>query len=49
METRNAEAGSGGSDPFFEEAEVRKITLPHRLFDLKSNLAKNFCLFSDLN
>ena len=34
------------------EAEARKnlpLPLPHRLFDLKSNLAKKFCPFPDVD
>ena len=43
-----AEAGRG---LFFCESGSTKILslpLPHRLFDLKSNLAKKFCPFSDV-
>ena len=45
-----AEAGSG---PFSVEAEAEAknlpLPLPHRLFDLKSNLAKKFCPFSNVD
>jgi len=48
-----AEAGSGssGSDPFSVEVEARKFYRFrfHRLFDLKSNLVKNFCPFANVD
>ena len=37
-----AEAGSGGSG----STKILPLPLPHRLFDLKSNLAKNFVHFA---
>ena len=36
-------SGSGGS------RSARYLPLPHRLFDLKSNLAKKFCPFPDVD
>jgi len=42
---------SGGSGPFAVEAEERKLYRFrfHRLFDLKSNLAKMFCPFPNVD
>ena len=34
---------------FFLEAEARKFYRFHRLFDLKSNYAKKFCPFPDVD
>ena len=31
-----------------ESAKILPLPLPHKLFDLKSNLAKTFCPFSDV-
>jgi len=45
-------SGSGGSVPFYVEAEAAKflpLPLPHRLFDLESNSAKKFCPFLNVD
>jgi len=34
---------------FCESAKILPLPLPHRLFDLKSNLEKNTCLFPDVD
>ena len=38
-------SGSGGSG----SAKNLPLQLPHKLFDLKSNLAKKFCPFPDVD
>ena len=40
-----AKAGSGGSG----RTKILPLPLPYRLFDLKSNLAKKFCLFPNVD
>ena len=40
----DAEAGSGSGS-----AKILPLPLPHRLFDLKSNLAKKFCPFPNVD
>jgi len=50
--SRDAEAGSGGSGPFYVEAEARKVFRFHigyTLFDLKNKLVKNFFPFFDVD
>ena len=44
-----AEAGSGKRSFFCGSGSAKILPLPHRLFDLVSNLAKKFCPFPNVD